>query len=343
MRTRASLTPIALAVAAVVGLGASQATAGSHRTAVAAADITIDIKPALRTQPVIKVTVAKPTKALKIGFAHPILSEPGAGTVSAGAKKVARLVGAAYTVEDAALDVSKQLASAESMLARGFDGIITIDLFAGTMNKFYESADAKKVPNTTEYSTRPGAVGEDWKMPGRDAVAIILAKYPKGATGVMLSDSPAPVILNREKGFKQAVAAAGGKIKVLELQRNLKETLDGARAIAEALLTAHPDIQFVWGSNDTGAIGMALAAASAGKKGLIITGMNGSPEGVDAVKKGLIAATWDANQNGQGELLAINLLNWIATGTVAKAQNVPFTKIDKSNAAQYIPWSERAK
>ena len=340
---RRGLAGTAVALAALAGLGASQATANTNRAAAAAANITIDIKPALRTQPVVKVTVAKPTKALRIGFAHPILSEPGAGTVSAGAKKVARLVGAAYTVEDAALDVNKQLQIAESMLSRGFDGIITIDLFANSMNKFYQAADAKKVPNVTEYSTRPGAVGEDWKIPGRDAVAIILKKFPKGATGVMLSDTPAPVIVNREKGFRQAVAATGGKIKIVGLQRNLKETLDGARAIAEALLAAHPDIQFVWGSNDTGAIGAALAAQAAGKKGLIITGMNGSPEGVDAVKKGLIAATWDANQNGQGQLLAINLLNWIATGKVAKAQNVPFTKIDKSNAAQYIPWSERAK
>ena len=99
----------------------------------------------------------------------------------------------------------------------------------------------------------------------------------------------------------------------------------------------------MWGSNDTGAIGAALAAQAAGKKGLIITGMNGSPEGVDAVKKGLIAATWDANQNGQGEMLAANILTWLATGKAPAAKNVPFTKIDKSNAAQYIPWAQRAK
>ena len=87
-------------------LAASQATAGSHRTAAVAANIVIDIKPALRTQPVVKVAVAKPTKKLQLGFAHPILSEPGAGTVSAGAKKVGRLVGASYTVEDAVLSTS---------------------------------------------------------------------------------------------------------------------------------------------------------------------------------------------------------------------------------------------
>lgn len=341
MQRKGKLVAVLVAATAVVGLGAAQASGGTQHGA--AGTVTIDIKPALRTQPVQRIQVPKPPAGTKIGFAHPILSEPGAGTVSAGAAKVARLVGASYTVEDAALDVNKQLQSADSMQARGFHAILTIDLFPHAMDKFYQRADAAKVVNITEYSSRPGGVGEDWSMPGKDAVAIILAAYPKGATGVMLSDTPAPVILNREKGFKQAVAKAGGKLKVIELQRNLKETLDGARTTAENLLQAHPDIQFVWGSNDTGAIGAALAAQAAGKKGLIITGMNGSPEGVDAVKKGLIAATWDANQNGQGELMAINALTWLATGKAPKARNVPFTKIDKSNAAQYIPWSERAK
>lgn len=341
MHRKGKLLAVLALTTAVVGLGAAQASGGAQRGA--GDTVTIDIKPALRTQPVQKIVVPKPPAGTKIGFAHPILSEPGAGTVSAGAAKVAKLVGAAYTVEDAALDVNKQLQSADSMQARGFKAILTIDLFPHAMDKFYQRADAAKVVNVTEYSSRPGGVGEDWTIPGKDAVAIILAAFPKGATGVMLSDTPAPVILNREKGFKQAVAASGGKIKVIGLQRNLKETLDGARTTAENLLQAHPDIQFVWGSNDTGAIGAALAAQAAGKKGLVITGMNGSPEGVDAVKKGLIAATWDANQNGQGELLAINALNWLATGKAAAATKVPFTKIDKSNAAQYIPWAERAK
>jgi len=137
-------------------------------------------------------------------------------------------------------------------------------------------------------------------------------------------------------------AKSGGKIKVLELKRNLKETLDGARLTAEDLLSSHPDIQFVWGSNDVGAIGAGLAAKAAGRK-LIITGMNGSPEAVDAVKKGLITATWDANQNAAGELMVIHALQWLITGKKPPVTTNPFTRIDKSNASQYIPWPERAK
>ena len=329
-------------VLSALTVAVAQAPGRTGNAGRSAATITIDIPPVLRTQKVVKVTLPKPKKAYKLGFVVPLLSEPGEGSVAAGTRKAARLAGATMDVQDAVLDVNKQVQLADSMLSRRYSAVLTIDLFAHTMDRFYARADRQRVPTITEYSTRPGSVGEAWKTPGKEAAAIILKQYPDGATGVMLSDSPAPVILNRERGFRQAVAKSGGKIKVLELQRNLKETLDGARTTAENLLQSHPDIQFVWGSNDVGAIGAGLAAQAAGKK-LIITGMNGSPEAVDAVKKGLITATWDANQNAAGELMVIHALQWLITGKKPPVTTNAFTRIDKSNASQYIPWPERAK
>ena len=325
-----------LVVAVAQALGKPRSASGASAT------ITIDIPPVLRTQPVVKVTLPKPTKVYQLGFVVPLLSEPGEGSVAAGTRKAAALAGAKMDVQDAMLDVNKQVQLADSMLSRGYSSVLTIDLFAHSMDPFYARADRKGVPTITEYSKRPGSVGEAWQTPGKEAAAIILKRYPRGATGVMLSDTPAPVILNRERGFRQAVAKSRGKIKVLELKRNLKETLDGARTTAEDLLQSHPNIQFVWGSNDTGAIGAGLAAKAAGKK-LIITGMNGSPEAVAAVKKGLITATWDANQNAAGEVMVIHALQWLETGRKPPVTTNPFTRIDKSNASQYIPWPERAK
>jgi ABC-type sugar transport system substrate-binding protein len=64
---------------------------------------------------------------------------------------------------------------------------------------------------------------------------------------------------------------------------------------------------------------------------------------VDAIKKGLITATWDANQNAAGELMVIHALQWLLTGKKPPVTTNAFTRIDKSNANQYIPWPERAK
>lgn len=329
-------------VVATLALTVQAAGSPSVSAALSAKTVTIDIVPVLRTQKVQRIVLAKPKEAYQLGFVVPLVSEPGEGSVAAGARKAAKIAGVKMDIQDAQLDVNKQVQLADSMLGRGYDGIMTIDLFAHTMDAFYKRADAKKVPNVTQYSSRSGAVQEDWRIPGREAVQIILKQFPRGATGVMLSDTPAPVIKNRELGFRQAVKKTNGKIKILALKRNLKETLDEARAIAENLLQTYPDIDFVWGSNDIQALGTGLAAKAVGKK-LIITGMNGQPEGVDAVKKGLITATWDANQNAAGELMAIHLLEWLQTGEPPKRVLLPFTRIDKSNVGQYIPWQERAK
>ncbi len=338
------LIPLAiLALAGATLTFAVQATGSPSRSATMSANtVTIDIVPVLTTQKVQRITLRKPAEPYQLGFVVPLLSEPGEGSVAAGAKKAAKIAGVKMDVQDAQLDVSKQVQLADSMLGRGYDGIMTIDLFAHTMDAFYKRADAKKVPNVTQYSTRPGAVQEDWRIPGREAVQLILRKHPGGATGVMLSDTPAPVIKNRELGFRLAVKKTKGKVKILTLKRNLKETLDEARAIAENLLQTYPDIDFIWGSNDVQALGAGLAAKADGKT-LIITGMNGQPEGVDAVKKGLITATWDANQNAAGEQMAIHLLRWLETGKPPKRLLLPFTRIDKFNASKYIPWPERAK
>jgi ABC-type sugar transport system substrate-binding protein len=64
---------------------------------------------------------------------------------------------------------------------------------------------------------------------------------------------------------------------------------------------------------------------------------------VKAIQSGLIDATWDANQNGQGELMMVNALKALASGKAEPSTLAQFTEITKANAADYIPWSERAK
>src|SRR5689334_18205936 len=121
------LTALTVAVA--------QAPGRPGRAGRSAATITIDIPPVLRTQKVVKVTLPKPKTAYKLGFVVPLLSEPGEGSVAAGTRKAARLAGATMDVQDAVLDVNKQVQLADSMLSRRYSAVLTIDLFAHTMDR----------------------------------------------------------------------------------------------------------------------------------------------------------------------------------------------------------------
>jgi ribose transport system substrate-binding protein len=307
--------------------------------------------PVLRSQQPEVLTVPKPKAGTKVGFVVPILTEPGETSMAAGTKKAAGLLDMDLSVVDANLDLSKQLQLADDQLSQGFKGIITIALVPDTLNAFYARADQQKVPNVTVFSDRPASIQEEGGAPGREAAQMILDKHPEGARGVILSDTPAPVIVDRENGFKEVVGYKdkfGGsskpdsKIKVLDFQRNLKETLDDARRIAADMIQRNPDLQFIWCTNDVGGQGAALAAEAAGKD-ILVFGMNGDPAAVNLVKKGTLTATWDANQNRMGMRAVAHIAQWVDSGKPPETVRHSFTRITKDNVADYIPWPERAE
>jgi ribose transport system substrate-binding protein len=351
--TSAAAGAAVLAIAACGSSSSSSATSAStspsaSSTGVAAAaastsgTVTVTIEPVLKTQKVQTIKLPAPPAGTDIGFNHPILADPGAASVAAGAQLAAKQTGVGIKVTDANLNVSRQLQSGMDMLNDGDKGILTIELVPHSLDAMYNLAKSKKAATVTEYGSTTGSVGEDPSEPAADAVALIEKDYPQGATGVMLSDTPSPVINAREAAFQKDVAASGGKVKVIEVQHNLSETTAGAQTIAANILQAHPDIDFIWGINDTSAIGAGLAAKQAGKK-LLITGMNGSPAGIAAIKQGLFQVTWDANQNAQGELMLVHALQYIETGKYPASVKNGFTEITSANVNDWIPYTQRAK
>jgi ABC-type sugar transport system substrate-binding protein len=343
--------------AAAPAPSAAVATEAAPSVEAAPTTITLQIPPVLTSQEVLSVEVPIAPDGTQLGFVVPILAEPGETSMAAGTTYASKLMGVNTDVVDANLDLSKQLQLSEDFLARGYNGVMGIELFPATLDAFYSKADAKGVANVTVFSSRPASLQEDATMPGIETAKMISAKFPDGATGVMLSDTPAPVIINRELGFEamadtskcKGCALDGvelpndstSKIQVLELQRNLAESLDGARKMAEDLIQKHPDIQFIWASNDVGGLG-AAAAVKAAKKDIMVFGMNGDPAAVAAVAAGAMTATFDANQNKMGMLLVAQTLKWVASGTAPENILLQFTTITKDNAAEYIPWGDRA-
>lgn len=334
IRKRKLLAPVALAAVGITVLAVSAATASTKST------INISIPGATRSAAPLVVSVAKPPAGTTFGIVTPLHADPGQAAMDTANARIASLVGAKSVMEDSALDASKQLQIADSMLSRGFKPIATDIIFPHSMDAFLKSAAAKNVPACLEFSTAPGGAQEDDALAGKEIAAYLHKLFPNGAKGAILANTPAAVILNREAGFAAAMKAYPD-LKIVAKQRNLKEVSAEARTMAEGMLQAHPEIQFFWTTNDQEALGAGLAAAGLGKK-LVIIGMNGTPEAVDAVKKGIITATWDSNQNMMGSLVAINCFNWLATGKAPVAAKSAFTMIDKSNAASWIPWAQRA-
>ena len=89
----------------------------------------------------------------------------------------------------------------------------------------------------------------------------------------------------------EAAAAAG--LEILERQDNMQDDAAGSQKIVESLLAKYPDVQAVWCFNDRSALGASAALRAAGYKiyneaspedgAVMVTGMNGTQEAIEAV------------------------------------------------------------
>jgi erythritol transport system substrate-binding protein len=105
----------------------------------------------------------------------------------------------------------------------------------------------------------------------------------------------------------------------------------------ETILQAHPGIQGIIAGNDTMALGALAAVKSAGRKGVVIAGFDGSPDAVAAIRAGELRAT--ALQ--PAVLIARRAVEeadrYLRTGAVGEPemQIVPCNLVTKGNADDF--------
>ena len=127
------------------------------------------------------------------------------------------------------------------------------------------------------------------------------------ALGGIFNNVPA---IERRRGMEQAVQASGGKVKVLDFQV-ADWLLPKAFKITQAWVTRFGDrIKGVWAANDEMALGAVQALREEGLAGKIpVTGIDGTPPAIAAVKAGTMVGTvdWDPVWvGGMGLSLAYN-------------------------------------
>jgi len=105
-------------------------------------------------------------------------------------------------------------------------------------------------------------------------------------------------LLGRESDTNAQVRTSGFHA-VLDKQTNLvrvaAQSANWSQAEAfqktETLLQGHGNLRGIIAGNDTMALGAAAAVKSSGKSGIVITGFDGSPDAVSAVRDGVLRAT----------------------------------------------------
>src|ERR1700680_456256 len=197
-------------------------------------------------------------------------------------------------------DKLKQINGVQDLVAKGVKGVLISPIDAVGVNAAYDAAAAAKIPivSLARGSTSPNQtihVAMDEVQVGRDIAEWTAKKLGgKGKVAMLLAPSGAPTFRNLAQGYTETMAKYPDIQIVfktdgpLTRERGLKNTEDA--------LVANPDLKAIYSANDDLALGAMQAVLAANRNGqTIVTGMNGVPPALHAVKDGNIAMTVELN------------------------------------------------
>jgi ribose transport system substrate-binding protein len=239
-------------------------------------------------------------------------------------------------------DKVKQINGVQDLVARGVKGILISPIDAVGVNAAYDAAKAGNIPivSVARGSTSPNQtlhVAMDEKQIGRD-IAEWTAKAigDEGKVAMLLGPSGAPTFRNLGDGYAE-VMAKHPKIQIvaksdgpLTRERGVKQTEDA--------LVAHPDLKAIYTANDDVALG-AMQAVLAASKNTLVTGMNGVPPALKAVKDGKLAMTVELNPVLWGRLGVDVLAQYLKGDKVEPRVFIKHVIVDKTNVDSKLPKS----
>ncbi|MEO8490890.1 MULTISPECIES: sugar ABC transporter substrate-binding protein [unclassified Pseudomonas] len=210
--------------------------------------------------------------------------------------------------EDARADVVKQLSQVENFISQKVDAIIVNPVDTASTARIIKSATDAGIP-LVFVNRRPDqkdlpkdvvAVVSDDLEAGRLQMQYLADKMGgKGKVVILLGDLANNATTNRTKGVKE-VLAKYPNIKI-EQEQSGTWLRDKGMTLVNDWLTQGREFDAVVANNDEMAIGAAMALKAAGTKAgsVLIGGVDGTPDGLNAIAKGELAVSVFQDANGQ--------------------------------------------
>lgn len=330
----------AILISSVVGLALTSCSSTDNTAASTAANS------AAATSDASSMTSSTQTsssgKKIHYGIPSPLATESGEHNINLGITCYADKIGAEVTTLDSNLDVNKQISDFDNLLAQQANVLPFLPLDPAAFTAPFQrakDAGASVIELYNPKSTAPGSIYEDSASAGADAIKYITENMPAGGgKAILIGGPPIQTVTDRINGFADLAAAAN--ITVLEKADNLKDNVNDARTLADTLFTKNPDATIVFAFNDNAAIGAGLSAQSRGMTDMLIFGINGTPEGIKAIKDGIITATYDADQWGMG-YAAAQMGETLQNGGAVEPDKLSMKRWDVTNADKWLPAEDR--
>ena len=291
---------------------------------------------------------AKPNASNTIAFIPPVLANPAIKALNDGIALKAKALGMNFETIGGQYSPQAQIVAMNAAIQKKVAMILIWPLDPKGIQPSFLKAKAAGIPILAIWSPGVPNIAANFQYNDDTAIANIAKlaaaeakKEGKPCNVGIIQGIPVVNILNaRNVGMEKGAKAAG--CTILEKQVNQQDNNSGALPIVQAWKTKYGSkMTVILAYNDPSAEG-AIAAKS-GDFQPIVTGMNGDPDGLAAVKNGSMFATGAVPNVELGEAMAQVANLAIAHKAFPKTVWFNFEIIDKNNVGSYKSWADRLK
>jgi ribose transport system substrate-binding protein len=236
-----------------------------------------------------------------------------------------------------------ELSNIEDMISRNVSALIVQTVNVDALKGDIAKAKASNIPiYLTSVATsdvndilgaavvdlgKVGALDAGWVAKdagGKDVQVGVIAGAPGAASDLLVG------------GFTKALP---GNAKVVANQPGMFNAAK-AQDVAENMIQAHPDLDYAFVANEEMGLAARKAFDAAGAKDVKIVTVNGTDDGLAAVKDGRFSATVSNSAMTIGQTAVKNAIGLLDKKKVDKIANTPLLLVTKDNlskAPQYCP------
>lgn len=282
-------------------------------------------------------------KISHIGLMVQDMSNPFFSAMERNAKQAAAKIGATLNVQDAQVDLANQNTQIDAFIQQKVDLIIISAVDESGIEPAIQRAKAAGIIVIAVDTPARGADAEIMTnaiQAGETSCEYLFSQMSGKGKVLLVDGTPIQTIIDRIKGCKN-VAQKYPDIKIVGQQASRNDRASSLMVTTD-MLTANPDVSGIFGMNDPSALGAVLAVEQAGKAGAIkVTGVDGSPEAVEELKRSGSPFIGTATQN-PGEMVrqAISLAQDMVDGKHIASPTVliPSVLVTRDNVDSYPGW-----
>ena len=246
------------------------------------------------------------------------------------------------TFTDAKEDMAKQLDQVENFIVQKMDAVIIVPVDTSATAPMTKSLVSKGIKavyvNRNPGNLPDGAyyVGSEEVVAGRLQMEFLGEKLKgKGNIAILIGKLDNEGALKRTAGNEEVQKAKYPNIKILDKQTGQWQRNEGLMKTEDWLNRFGKDLQAILSNNDDMALGALQALKDKKRTDIVVVGVDATPDALNSVAKGELAATVFQDASGQGGG-GIEVAVKAAKGEKpAKETWIPFKLVTPANLSQF--------